>query len=228
MSPFFANYGFHPRMGMEFPVSPPKDEPAANFVRRLLEIHQRLQEEMHYAQAKYEDSANRRRTPAPRYQVGDEVWLSSKNITTRRPTKKLDSLWLGPYPIVQVVSPLVYKLELPSTMRMRPVFHTNLLRPAATDPLTGQRPENPGPVIVDNQVVYRVDEILDSRRHYGHIQYLVKWSGWDIKDATWEPIEHVDGLDAQKEFHESYPDKPAPAPALRRSARRSSRLERGG
>ncbi|THC88625.1 hypothetical protein EYZ11_011928 [Aspergillus tanneri] len=108
---------------------------------------------------------------------------------------------------------------------MRPVFHTNLLHPAATDPLTGQRPKNSGPVIVDGEVVYRVDEILDSRKYYGHIQYLVKWSGWDINDSTWEPIEHVDGLDAQKEFHKRYPYKPSPeperTPVLRRSARRS-------
>ena len=30
------------------------------------------------------------------YNVGDKVWLSSKNIKTTRPMKKLDNKWLGP------------------------------------------------------------------------------------------------------------------------------------
>ena len=37
------------------------------------------------------------RREAPKYSIGDKVWLSSENIRTIRLTKKLDYKWLSPY-----------------------------------------------------------------------------------------------------------------------------------
>jgi hypothetical protein len=212
ISPFFANYGFHPRMGFEPPENL-QDTPAANFTSRLSEIHDRLREEMFYAQGKYEDSANRKRTPAPRYQVGDKVWLKTKNLKTRRPSRKLDHLWSGPYPVVKVINPVAYELRLPTTMKIHPVFHTNLLLPCASNPFPGQRHPEPGPVIVDaGEDFWEVEKILDSRIRYGHVQYYVKWKGWDIEDSTWQGVEDVAGApEAVKEFHKRYPHKPSPS-----------------
>ena len=42
------------------------------------------------AQDKQESTANRKREQALAYRVGDQVWLSLKNIATERPSKKLD------------------------------------------------------------------------------------------------------------------------------------------
>ena len=53
------------------------------------------------------------RKTAPTYQIGDKVWLSSQNITTIRPTKKLDHKWLVPYKVNKVVSRNAYGLQLP-------------------------------------------------------------------------------------------------------------------
>ena len=44
---------------------------------------------------------------APRYSVGDKVWLSSENIRMTRPTKKLDYKWLSPYTITGL-SPVMH------------------------------------------------------------------------------------------------------------------------
>ena len=40
---------------------------------------------------------NAHQCKAPKYNVGNKVWLSSENIRTVHPTKKLDYKWLGPY-----------------------------------------------------------------------------------------------------------------------------------
>ena len=66
------------------------------------------------------------RWEAPRYSVGDKVWLGSENIRTTRPTKKLDYKWLGPYTINWVISRNVYWLKLPVSFgQVHPVFcHT--------------------------------------------------------------------------------------------------------
>src|SRR5256885_14668777 len=88
---------------------------------------------------------------------------------------------LGPLKVLAVVG-TSYRLQLPVTMRIHDVFHPNLLRKAAEDPLPGQKNEPPEPVIVDDEEEWEVDDILDSRR-YGRgkrLQYLVKWKGYEL------------------------------------------------
>ena len=75
-------------------------------------------------------------------------------------------------------------------MKVHPVFHISLLEPVATDPLPGQvQPPSP-PVIVDGEIEYEVEEILDSRRRNGKLQYYVKWFG--EHQATWEPASYLE------------------------------------
>ncbi len=46
------------------------------------------------------------------YAVGDMVLLSTKNIKTKRPSKKLDFKFYGPFRIEAVVGKQAYRLEL--------------------------------------------------------------------------------------------------------------------
>lgn len=111
-SPFMAEMGFHPRMGFESiePSTSPASLNAEEFAKKMQEITIVLQEEMKFAQAKYEAGANEHRVPAPVYQAGDEVWLSTKNIRTQRPARKLDWKNLGPFKISKKVSKYAYQL----------------------------------------------------------------------------------------------------------------------
>ena len=97
-----------------------------------------------------------------------------------------------------------YKLDLPATMKIHPVFHISLLEPAASDPLPGQIQPPPPPVIIDEdgEPEYEVDEIVD-------FKFLVCWVGYS--DLTWEPADNVVNTPtAVARFHRSYPQKPQP------------------
>lgn len=217
VSPFFANYGFHPRMGFE-PDAPPAATPAtrdaAQFAEKMQLIIEYLRSESAAAQNRYEEQANRRRRPARIYKPGDLVWLDARNLRTLRPQKKLDWKNIGPLRIEKAVSPYAYKLELPASMRVHPVFHVNLLRPAENDPLPGQRPAPPPPVDVDGAEEFEVEEVLDSRwekkgRGRPRLRYTVRWVGFD--QPTEEPAEYLEN--AQQivaNFHRRYPEKPGP------------------
>ena len=68
------------------------------------------------------------RQHAPIYKVGDKVWLNAQHITTTRPTKKLDHMWLGPYTVNKVISRNAYRLQLPPSFgHTHLVFSTILL-----------------------------------------------------------------------------------------------------
>jgi hypothetical protein len=214
-TPFFANYGFNPRLGFE-PI-PPDNRPAARdaeeFAQRMDAIHEHLRAEICLAQAQHEKYANRKRRPSRRFLENDLVWLDARNIKTARPQKKLDWKFLGPYRISAVISPYAYRLELPASMRIYPVFHVNLLRPANSNPLPGQRQDPPPPVEVEGVEEWEVEDILDSRwdrRGRGgrpRLKYLVKWAGYD--EPTEVPADHLtNAQEIVNNFHRRYPAKP--------------------
>jgi len=69
----------------------------------------------------------------------------------------------------------------------------------------------PLPVIVEGEKEWEVEEILDSRRIRGQLQYLVKWTGF--ADPTWEPEENLIEVEAFDNYHERYLEQLAPTRA---------------
>ena len=170
-----------------------------------------LHAEIAYKQETQAEFANKHQLPAPILQVGDEVWLHRRFINTTRPSNKLDHKRLGTFKIIDRIGTHAYRLALPPTMKIHPVFHASLLEPVATNPLPGQRiPPNP-PMEVDGELEWEVQEILDSRVHgrgqTKYTQYLVRWVGHD--HPTWEPASFLaNAPEIVQDFHLRYPHKP--------------------
>ena len=101
VSPFFLQHGFEnspfpPALTEELSGGDPWDRSTTPSTRAEA-IVQTLQQAadwaisaMTYAQQEQETQANRTRKPAPKYQVGDWVWLNLKNVQTTRKSKKFD------------------------------------------------------------------------------------------------------------------------------------------
>ncbi|XP_061630162.1 uncharacterized protein LOC133478288 isoform X2 [Phyllopteryx taeniolatus] len=66
----------------------------------------------------YKTAADRRRTPAPDYKVGQRVWLSTKHIPLRAESRKLGPRFVGPFPITKVINPVTMNLRLSRSMRV--------------------------------------------------------------------------------------------------------------
>ena len=61
------------------------------------------------------------------FDVGDLVLLNTRHIKFRQTPHKLQRRYIGPFQILQKISTVAYKLELPESWRMHPVFHISLL-----------------------------------------------------------------------------------------------------
>jgi len=105
-----------------------------------------------------------------------------------------------------------YQLDLPATVKIHPIFHISLLElTASTEPIPGHQQPPPPSVIIQKQQEWEVEKILDSRRHRNQIQYRVKWTGFHDPDRTWYPARNFEiSPDLIHQFHEEYPEKPAP------------------
>jgi len=87
VSPFFANYGYHPRSNTKVTITNTSStNPTAEaYAENLKQIHSRLTEDLKAAQEAQKRYYNRHAKQPPRFKVGDKVWLLRKNITTTRP-----------------------------------------------------------------------------------------------------------------------------------------------
>ncbi|CEJ61941.1 hypothetical protein PMG11_03668 [Penicillium brasilianum] len=211
ISPFFFTHGYHvdpigiDEAGqLEGALTPPR-KAGETFVNRLREATDWAQAAIASAQALQEEQANRRRQAAPVYKKDDWVWLNLRNIRTRRPSKKLD--WLhARYRVVDVPSPFTVRLNVPTGIH--PVFHIELVRPAATDPFPSQLVDDsqPPPLLVDGEEEYEVEQILAIRRRKIGRGYrdeaLVKWRGW--AEQTWETLDSVRDCSALDTFEEQH------------------------
>jgi hypothetical protein len=134
-------------------------------------------------------------------------------VRTTCPSNKLDFKLIRTYTILEKIGLRAYKLDLPPSVKIYPVFHLSLLEPTENrnQPIPGHIQPPPPPVIMDNEEEWEVEEILDSRYHRNHLQYRVKWTGFYDQDKMWYPASNFNNSpEVIACFHESYPQKPAP------------------
>ena len=110
MTPFFANKGYHPRLSLNPPQQSTNQE-AQDLTQHMKNILKQLKANLLVSQEVQRSAANLHKAPAPSYQVGDQVWLNSKNIRTQRPSKKLDDKWIGFFTITGLVGKRACRLE---------------------------------------------------------------------------------------------------------------------
>jgi hypothetical protein len=167
VTPFYANYGYHPRFEPDVGSVSSEAPEVSEYLTALNNLYAELRAEIAYTEAAYVEQANRRRYPDPVLEVGDRVWLRWKHVKTTRPSGKLDYKLIGPHTILERVGSRAYKLDLPPSIQLHPVFHISLLEPAEPDsePIPGHIEPPPPPVIIDNEEEWELEEVVDSQHH---------------------------------------------------------------
>src|SRR3954454_16558554 len=199
MTPFRLCYGRDPidpyAQLTSFPDSIPA---AADFHQQQQNAIKQTTDALVLAKANQEKYANQHRHDVS-FAVGDRVLLLLSHIhlasQAQRPTWKLQARFIGPYTVITKVSPVAYKLELPTSLSIHPVFHVSLLRtytaPSTVPDRVPSGPLPPPAVTIDDHLEYEVERILDSRHRRHTLQYLVKWVGYPEHDASWEPLSNL-------------------------------------
>ena len=152
-------------MGFEPTEPPPSNIREVNtdaFATQIEKIQEILRDNILIAQGDHECHANRHCGPAFWYKIGDLVWLDTRNLFTKQPSKKLENCHTGKYWVKKIISNHAVKLDLSSNLHTYFVFHVNLFEPAATDNPHFSYIQLPSPPIeVDKETEYEVTAIVD-------------------------------------------------------------------
>ncbi|CAJ0920633.1 unnamed protein product [Ranitomeya imitator] len=98
------------------------------------------------------------------------------------------------------------RLRVGDSFSIHNVFHRPLLRRYVAPMVPSVDP--PAPVLVEGELEYIVEKILDSRVSRRKLQYLVKWKGYAQEDNSWVFASDVHAPDLVRAFHMAHPGRP--------------------
>jgi hypothetical protein len=136
----------------------PVSQDASERLQLLLEIHVIVRSVLQL----HKDEMQARSKPsiAPHLVRGDKVTVVTKNLFLRgEPNKKLRDRQLGPFTMEDQIVKSSYKLKLPTTIRLHPVFHVKNLRPCSRDSLQATAPVT---ILEGDEEEFEVSQIFAS------------------------------------------------------------------
>jgi hypothetical protein len=139
------------------------------------------------------------------YCIGNRVWLEGRNLNTTHPSAKLVPQRYGPFLVTLAVSRTSFQLKLPPTWKIHNVFHASLLTPYKETAINGCCYQEPAPELIDGQLEWEVEAILDARKRCNQLQYLVRWKGFSEAHDSWEPMTHINAEDLIRKYHQTHP-----------------------
>ena len=122
MSPYFVATGLQPLIPMDLVLCDLKVSATKDFLKRIKKLWSTIyQRETHQAM-KDEIRADKVQQQST-IQVGDLATLSTCNLVLEAITGKLKPICTGPFQVEAKMGANTFKLTLPTTMRVHPVFN---------------------------------------------------------------------------------------------------------
>jgi len=128
MTPFFANYAFHPQM--EWMKEREAQNPGTTmYAHWMQDIHRQVKQTLENTRESMKKYYDRKATEQPSIEVGDLVMLNAKNIRPKPPSEKLSPKLYRPFKVLEKRGSRAYKLKISPPGKIHPVFHVSLLEP---------------------------------------------------------------------------------------------------
>ena len=164
-SPFYLNYGHEPVMPIQLLHGNEKinTESVASFIQRVTSDWELARENLQNSaglQQKYYD----RRHRDVKCKVGDLVLLSTRNIKMKGIPRKLQRRFVGPFRMTETIGRQAYRLSLPNTWKIHPMFHASLLKDWNTVDLQEDQPISQEDVPEVEEPYYEIERILRWRK----------------------------------------------------------------
>lgn len=190
-SPFKALYGVDPNVGMmPFEMGERENDASITFQNRhhYLEM---IKAHLAAAQNKMKYYADQNRS-FRQYQEGDMVYVKlqpfAQSSVAHRPCAKLSFKYFGPFQILSRIGSAAYKLNMPESAAVHPVFHVSQLKTHVPNntPVYSQLPSAAFAEGVSPEPEVILDRRLVQKGAAAVVQVLIKWVGLPAEMSSWE------------------------------------------
>jgi len=221
MSPFYANYGFHPQT--EWMKEREAQTPGAGLYVHWMQVtHQHARKALEQTREEMRKYYDRKARRQPDIKVGDLVMRNAINLRRKRPTKKLSPRMHGLFKVLEVKKGEgAFKLEILPRWKIHTIFHVSLLEPYQASAREGR--EQPPRVaediegdleqeverIVKSEVIAYTRKVRRRNKGFNELGYFIKWKDCAEDENTGGPAEGLgNSQELVEEFHRQNPEMP--------------------
>lgn len=196
MTPFQALYGYTPPAIRTYNPGDTAVESVDQQLRTRDELLAVMKRNLEIAQCRMKHFYDKKHVER-HIEAGDWVYLKlqpyRQHSVHRRAFHKLSPRFYGPFQVEEKIGQVAYKLKLPATAKVHPVFHVSLLKKKVGDAVVTAAhlppdldPHNPrwypGKVL-KRQMVKKTNAAVT--------KWLIHWLGSDMEEATWEEADEI-------------------------------------
>lgn len=197
VSPFEVVYGRKPPSVIQFVPGEVRVPAVALELQDRDAALKQLRNHLTQAQATMKNAADKKRRDI-HFSMGEWVYVKLKPYrqlsVSRRIHHKLAAKFFGPFQVTAKVGSVAYKLALPPTSKVHPVFHVSLLKKAVQAPT---EPVLPPELELGQEDILMPKRVLTTRLIQDQQdeleQWLIHWDGQEEEDATWEDASMIQG-----------------------------------
>ena len=129
--------------------------------------------------------------------VGDMVFLKLRpyrhSSVSNRLNEKLAPRYFGPFEVLEKIGAVAYRLKLPETTSIHPVFHVSQLKKVVGDQVV--ETDFPQELSSDMEMMVQPQEVLGVREGKSNSkedrEVLIRWKNLPGYESTWEPIQLI-------------------------------------
>ena len=96
--------------------------PSSEIFIKDLQIYKELKIHLLEAISSYKKFADRQRRDVTNFDIGDLVYLSTKNLPLKWPSSKLGPLYIGPFLVLESIGEVAYRIKLPKDIKYTMYF----------------------------------------------------------------------------------------------------------
>ena len=132
-----ALYGYHPPSITSYLRENSKVQAVEDHIEHQQQVLQLLKDNFTLTHNRMKQQVDQHHIEIS-FDVGDWVFLRLQpyktiSLTQAKKDNKLSPKYYGPYKVLQKIGTMTYKLELPATSRVHPVFHVSCLKKVIGD-----------------------------------------------------------------------------------------------